>query len=147
MHCWHLNNGFWECGEFSYRKRSIITRFWILTIHKARILRKKSLEKTFLDFKMWIKSIQTVGFNGAHTVCTTTFKGWYKINLVSEKHLSHMLHVTTNSRQNIKFWLQTLFVTCPQIQQPILNLRILNFHGLFFWIIWKMSKKKLENSD
>ena len=93
---------------------------------------------------MWIKSIQTVGFNGAHTVCTTTFKGWYKINLVSEKHLSHMLHVTTNSRQNIKFWLQTLFVTCHQIQQPILNLRILNFHDLFFWIIWKMSKKSLK---
>ena len=41
---------------------------WILTIHKARILRKKPLEKTFLDIKKWVKSIQTAGYNGACTV-------------------------------------------------------------------------------
>ena len=41
---------------------------WILTILKSRILRKKPLEKTFLDFKKWVKSIQTVGYNGPHTV-------------------------------------------------------------------------------
>ena len=40
----------------------------ILTIHKSRILRKKPLEKTFLDFKKWVKSIQTAGYNGARTV-------------------------------------------------------------------------------
>ena len=40
----------------------------MLTIHKARILRKKSLEKTLLDFKKWVKSIQTAGFNGALTL-------------------------------------------------------------------------------
>ena len=35
----------------------------------ARILRKKLLEKkTFLDFKKWVKSIQTEGYNGARTV-------------------------------------------------------------------------------
>jgi hypothetical protein len=28
------------------------------TNHKARILRKKPLEKTILDFKKWVKSIQ-----------------------------------------------------------------------------------------
>ena len=32
---------------------------WILIIDKARILRKKPIEKTFLDFKKWIKSLQT----------------------------------------------------------------------------------------
>ena len=31
----------------------------ILTIHKARILRKKPLKKTFLDFKKWVRNIQT----------------------------------------------------------------------------------------
>ena len=42
---------------------------WILlTIHKARILRKKPLEKMFLYFKKWVKSIQTAGYNGARTV-------------------------------------------------------------------------------
>ena len=46
----------------------IINRFWILSVHKARILRKKTLEKTFLDFKKWVKSIQTAGYNGARTV-------------------------------------------------------------------------------
>ena len=45
-----------------------ITHSWILTIHKARILRKKRLEKTFLDFKKWVKTIQTGGCNGACTV-------------------------------------------------------------------------------
>ena len=40
----------------------------ILTIHKVRFLRKKPLEKQFLDFKKWVKSIQTAGYNGARTV-------------------------------------------------------------------------------
>ena len=30
--------------------------------------RKKLLEKTFLDFNEWVKSIQTAGYNGARTV-------------------------------------------------------------------------------
>ena len=51
-----------------YRTRAIITRSWILTVHKARILRKKPLEKTFLNFKKWVKSIYTAGYNGACTV-------------------------------------------------------------------------------
>ena len=46
----------------------IRNRSWILTIHKARILRKKPLEKTFFYFKKWVKSIQTAGYNGARTV-------------------------------------------------------------------------------
>ena len=29
---------------------------------------KKPLEKTFLDFKKWLKRIQTAGYNGACTV-------------------------------------------------------------------------------
>jgi hypothetical protein len=36
-------------------------------MHKARILRKKHLEKTFLDFKKWVKSIQTAGYDGGCT--------------------------------------------------------------------------------
>ena len=58
-----------------YRTRAIIARSrfetaleYYLTIHKARILRKKPLEKTFLDIKKWVKSIQTAGYNGARTV-------------------------------------------------------------------------------
>ena len=42
----------------------------ICSVHKARILRKKPLEKTFLEFKKWVKSIQTAGYNGARTVYT-----------------------------------------------------------------------------
>jgi hypothetical protein len=41
---------------------------WILTIHKVRILQKKLLKKPFLAFKNGVKSIQTAGYNGAHTV-------------------------------------------------------------------------------
>ena len=41
---------------------------WILTIHKARMLRKKSYEKKIFDFKKWVISIQTAGYNGARTV-------------------------------------------------------------------------------
>ena len=51
-----------------YNPLLIRNRSWILTLHKARILRKKILEKTFLDFKKWVKSIQTAGYNGARTV-------------------------------------------------------------------------------
>ena len=51
-----------------YNPLLIRNRSWILTIHKARILRKKALEKTFLNFKKWVKSIQTAGYNGARTV-------------------------------------------------------------------------------
>ena len=40
----------------------------ILVIHKARILWKKPLKKTFLAFKNGVKSIQTAGYNGARTV-------------------------------------------------------------------------------
>ena len=51
-----------------YNPLLIRNRSWILTIHKARILRKKPLEKTFLDIKKWVKSIQTAGCDGARTV-------------------------------------------------------------------------------
>ena len=37
---------------------SYLCTTWILTIHKARISSKKTLEKMFLDFKKWVKSIQ-----------------------------------------------------------------------------------------
>ena len=37
-----------------YNPLLIRNHSWILTIHKARILRKKPLEKTFLDFKKWV---------------------------------------------------------------------------------------------
>ena len=42
---------------------------WILIIHKARILRKKTLEKNVVDFKNWVKS---AGYNGPHTVSKTS---------------------------------------------------------------------------
>ena len=51
-----------------YNPLLIRNRSWILTIHKFRILRKKPLQKTFLNFKKWVKSIQTAGYNGARTV-------------------------------------------------------------------------------
>ena len=38
-----------------YRIRAIRNHSQIVIIHKARILRKISLEKTFLEFKEWIK--------------------------------------------------------------------------------------------
>ena len=57
-----------------YNPLLIRNRSWILTIHKAWILRKKPLEKTFLDFKKWVKRIQTAGYNGARTVlCLALF--------------------------------------------------------------------------
>jgi hypothetical protein len=34
----------------------------------ARILRKKLLEKRFLNFKKWVESIQTASYNGGSTV-------------------------------------------------------------------------------
>ena len=40
----------------------------MLTIRKARILRKKPLEKRYFGLKKWVKSVQTAGYNGAGTV-------------------------------------------------------------------------------
>ena len=54
----------------SYRTRAIITRSWILTIHKDRIFQKKLLENKEMVLKKWVKSIQTAGYNGACTIYT-----------------------------------------------------------------------------
>ena len=64
-----------------YNPLLIRNRSWILTIHKARILRKKLLKKLFLDFKKWVKNMQTAGYNGARTVfilVLANFICWYK---------------------------------------------------------------------
>ena len=53
---------------YHYNPLLIRNRSWILTIHKARILWKKPLRKTFLAFKKWVKSIQTAGYNDGRTV-------------------------------------------------------------------------------
>ena len=47
-----------QCNPLLIRNRN-----WILTIHKAKGLR------TWINFKNLVKSIQTAGYNGAHTVC------------------------------------------------------------------------------
>ena len=61
-----------------YNPLLIRNRSLILTIHKARILRKKPTEKTFFDFKKWVKSIQTAGYNGARAVIQLNwFTLWY----------------------------------------------------------------------
>ena len=59
-----LNRYFNLLYAYHYSPLLIRNRSWILTIHKARISRKKNLEKTFYDFKKWVKSIQTAGYNG-----------------------------------------------------------------------------------
>ena len=65
---WHKMTIFTLLYITRYRTRATITRSWKLTIYKARILKKKPLEKTFLDFKKWVKSIQIAGYNGARMV-------------------------------------------------------------------------------
>ena len=61
----------WKCNipyTRHYNPLLIWNRSLILTIHKSRTLRKKPLEKTFLDFKKWVKSIQTASYKRARTV-------------------------------------------------------------------------------
>ena len=43
---------------------------WILTIHKAKG------HSTLMNFKKWLKSIQTAGYNGAHTVLKKPSINW-----------------------------------------------------------------------
>ena len=66
----------WIPFVHNYNPLLIRNRSKILTIHKARILRKRPLEKTFLDLKKWVKSTQTVGCNGVRKVYSqlTTFR-------------------------------------------------------------------------
>ena len=47
---------------------------WILTIHKVRISQKNLLKKTVWYFKNGVKSIQTAGCNGVHTVYNHIWK-------------------------------------------------------------------------
>ena len=47
---------------YQYNPLLIRKRSWILTIHKAKG------HSTEMNFKKWVKSIQTAGYNGAHTV-------------------------------------------------------------------------------
>ena len=61
-------NSIWVPYARHYNPLLIRNRSWILTIHKAGILRKNPLEKTFVDFKKWVKSIETVGYNVVRTV-------------------------------------------------------------------------------
>ena len=49
--------------SFNYHTRAIITRSWVLTIHKDRIFDKTSL-------KDWVKNMQPAGYNGARTALT-----------------------------------------------------------------------------
>jgi hypothetical protein len=59
-----------------YNPLMIRNRSRKITTHKDRILRKMPLEKTFLNFKKWVKSIQTAGYNGARTVCYFQRYSW-----------------------------------------------------------------------
>ena len=62
LSCYGLNNA-------RHNNPVLITnRSSTLTIHKGRIFWKTLLEKTFLNFKKWVKNIQTVGYNGARKV-------------------------------------------------------------------------------
>ena len=54
-----------------YRTRTIITRSWILTIHKDRFFGKKLLENKEMVFQNGVKNIHVAAYNGARTVCIT----------------------------------------------------------------------------
>ena len=51
-----------------YRTRAIITRSWILTIHKDRIFWKNFLDNKEMFFKNRVKNIDAAAYNGA---CST----------------------------------------------------------------------------
>ena len=51
-----------------YRTGAIITRSWILTIHKERIFWKNLLENKEMVFKNGVKDIQAADYIGVRTV-------------------------------------------------------------------------------
>ena len=63
-----------------------------------------SLEKTFLDFKKWVKSIQTAGYNGARTVlkgnhCILRIRGppvCQKLGMILENKVVQKLKLEKN---------------------------------------------------
>ena len=54
--------------NFKYRRRAIITRSWILNVHKARILWKNILENKEMAFKNGVVNLQAAGYNCTRTV-------------------------------------------------------------------------------
>ena len=67
-----------------YNPLLIRNRSWILTIHKTRILRKKPLEKSFLDFKKWVKSIQTAVYTAERFVIPWNFSDLKNLRFIIE---------------------------------------------------------------
>ena len=61
----------WEFN-YKYRMGAIITRSWILTIHKGKIFWKKLLKNTLITFKKWVKNIQATDYSSVRTVCLKT---------------------------------------------------------------------------
>ena len=90
-----------------YNPLLIRNRSWILTIHKARILRKKPFEKTFLDFKKWVKSIQSAGYNGARTVDVLrknlqSTSGWFQILQQTAKAFRGLAMLRCPNKSSVK---------------------------------------------
>ena len=85
----------------------------ILTIHKARILRKKLLEKTFLDLKKWVKSVQTAGYNGTHTVYDFLhIKASQKVKLLSYETQTTRWQDLHGFQQDLAYTRQETLVSC-----------------------------------
>ena len=107
----------------------IRNRSWILTIHKARVLRKKPLEKTFLDFKKWVKSIKTAGCNGARTI----FKLMIQPNTKASQTLEVNLHTKINKVRlwvvHTYIWYISLYATLNSVMIWQLN----NHHNHLAW--------------
>ena len=107
-----------------YNPLLIRNRSWILTIHKARILRKKPFEKTFLDFKKWVKIIQTAGYNGARTVIEEICNTYADLIVNNQLFASftHYFHLLN------RYWNHFFYVITPVVDvlRPLLN--SLNFN-------------------
>ena len=140
----------------------ITNRSWILTIHKARILRKKPLEKTFLDFKKWVKSIETAGYNGVRTVlrsCNWEFLHLdcsrdYKSQIVCLAWLFLLPSVPTHTKRPRRIeHLQDQEVTLPELYfngnwtnpYPLIHTWYMN--GLLPFALTYIPKSKLHKFE
>ena len=88
-------------------------------MHRFRILRLVKLsdkQKMFLDFKKWVKSIQTGCYNGTHTLFMLLDFSLFKfIGFVVKQMDTHKASVITHlwAEKNILVWCHLAVEVCP----------------------------------
>ena len=115
--------------EILHRENPVLALYWPCTglqcIHKTRILRKRPLEKTFLDYKKWANRARVIMARVLHTVLFTyLLTAWLTVSIKPPG-----LGVWKKSLLNNQYIL-IFFSNSRSLEQPGLTIEILEYQGI-----------------